>query len=261
MTEPYRDLEKILFRGFLEQKAQIEDISFVFKSVNMKEITEIELRCPMSESVDFAQNFADYFIAYSIFMIDGKNLLYGSREENLSELLESIQGWSDVFSREIMDMVNDLNSRVAKAYKFIEPYIYEDVSRYYWKALRDKTLNSFDVTGISGSASLALNEHQLLWTFYNLVEDSNQEFEKEWSFTKFIASASNPKGVKQIEDLDRTKKKGEKERREEIKQKARNPKALEDAQIIRQQARTKEELQKQLLDWVQGRKDVHEEAM
>ncbi len=258
---PYKDLEKILFRGFLEQKAEVEGLTFVFKSVSMKEIAEIELRCPMTGHPLYQKHFAEHFLAYSIFMLDGENLLSGSREENLKALGTSISEWDETFSGEVMSIIGDLNSRVANSYKLIEAYIYEETSRYYWRSLHDKMLNSFDVSGIHGTNSLPINEHQLLWTFYNLIEDQNQDFERQWSFTKFIASAWNPKGVKQIEDHDRTKKNRERERREEVRLKAKDPKAFENRRYVRQEARTREELQKQLLDWVQDRKDTHEIAM
>jgi len=254
----YSDLEQILFRGFIQQRVKLGELNLVLKSVNLKEIESIESICGFTDEFDYDAKFASLYTGYSIYVIDGENILEGDRTKFIRTWSKEIKELPEAFIQQLLVRVHELNMRSKSAFRLIEPYSYEDLSRYYWRAYKDRSLTSFEVTGVAGSEKLGFNEHQIYWMVLNRTEDSNIKYEGDWGFAKFIASSFNPKGVKSIDNSDKQRRKHEKERRERIKQQL-HPDFQE--QYIKVEAWSAKELQKQLVDWVEGRKDLHDEMM
>src|SRR5688572_16803230 len=82
--EIYRDVEPLLFRGFLHVAAEINGVSFVFKSLNHHEFEMLSLMVPTDGTRKGLQKFYAHFLAHGVFMVDGVNVL-ADRDQHIAE--------------------------------------------------------------------------------------------------------------------------------------------------------------------------------
>src|SRR5579862_2618708 len=73
--EVYRDVMPLLTKGFLMQSAEINDVLFVFKSLNHHELEMVRLIGGFRPDQPPSLRFWNMFLAYGVFMIDGQNIL------------------------------------------------------------------------------------------------------------------------------------------------------------------------------------------
>src|ERR1700744_5392191 len=74
--EIYKDVEPLLFRGFLHIPGEINGVRFVFKSLNQHEFSMLNLMNPKEDvSHKAIQRFYSMFLAYGVFMVDHDNIL------------------------------------------------------------------------------------------------------------------------------------------------------------------------------------------
>ena len=108
------------------------------------------------------------------------------------------------------------------------------------------------MTGIAGTDHLGLSSHQVAWVWLNEEEDERLRSEEQWSFSKFIASASNAKGVKKLDGKDKARLKRIKEERQRIiaGESYQGPQRIEPHSV--------KELKKQLVADLEGTKDLHD---
>jgi hypothetical protein len=99
------------------------------------------------------------YLFFSIFMIDGKNIL--KHRENLQyEIIKVFKESPSSFSHAILNRLNLLTERMNTASKLIEAYGYENSSRYSWTIKKKLPLNDSMNTGILGTEVLGLNQFQ-----------------------------------------------------------------------------------------------------
>jgi len=272
----WTELEQYLYIGFLVTPALVLNKTFVFKSLNHNEISQILLMKPLKKSAsDLQANFQAQFIARSIYLIDGENFLI-NRHQHLIKLVRIIEKIPSDIQNDIITNLSILNSKAAALHPLAEIYAHENRSRFRWLYSNLHSINSPIYTGISGTDLLGLNYCQQTWTAINQLLDKREKLESEWSNAKFIGSCFAGKGVRSIDERDRARREKEKQELEERKFKilknyiSKTTGEPEDESIVRLpdgrkavvesrfRADSVEELADQLSAALSGEKDKHD---
>lgn len=266
--EVWKDIEPILFRGFLTQFAEINGVSFVFKSLNHHEYEMINL----ITGGDFTRaskvkDYYDLFLTYCVFMVDGQNILV-DRDRKARELRAFFSELPLSARQKVIRYLSEINRRAYRAVILTEAFSFEGVSRLRWAQLQTSDLTSTAVTGIQGTETLGMNWAQLTWRALNHYEDLRYRSESDWENAKFVASSMAGKGMNKVNAHDRTRR--EKEREEQI---ARRDKILRHVLLgetaeskkgdgpVMQVAKTVDELADQLQRDLRGEKDWHDQVV
>ncbi len=260
--EIYKDVEPLLFRGFLHVGAEINGVSFVFKSMNHHEFEMLGLMAPTDSTRKGIQKFYAHFLAHGVFMVDGVNVL-SDRERHFPEIVKLFESLSEGVNNKIIRHLSEINRRSNRAVILTEAFAIETVSRLRWAQTRGTDLTSMAVTGIQGTQELGMNWAQLTWRAVNHYEDLREQAEREWENAKFVASAMAGKGMSRVHSQDKRRRKREREERIERRDKILRF-ALLGEPMEKQKgapvlvARTVEELQNQLEKDLKGEKDWHD---
>lgn len=265
--EVYKDVEPLLFRGFLTLSAEINGVSFVFKSLNHHEFDL--LRFYGSLERQNSQEAWGTFLAYGVFIVGGVNIL-PERERWLSRLADLFNGFpSDAVSR-MVRYLSEVNRRAAVAVYLTEAYAMETISRYRWLQLSGTDLTSVAATGIDGTQRLGMNTAQQVWRAINVIEDRNERYEREWEHAKFVGSCFAGKGIQKVYNQDTRRRRQEREDRMTRKDKVLRQWVLgetpQDGVIkgpgfVMSVPRTVEELTVQLEKDIRGEKDWHDRVV
>jgi len=220
--EIWKDLEEYIFTGFLSSPARLLNNDFVFKSLNHQEIRNIwHLRRTLASATDRAvheQRFMAAFIAHSIFVAMGRNMLH-HRFEHIDKLAEMIRKIPAVYQNKILDNLNSLNKRANRLYPLVEVYVHESRSRYRWLYLKKLPIHSIEATGIPGTAELGMNYCQQTWVAMNEVIDRKEEVEVSWNHAKFVGSCFAGKGMISVDEQDKARRQREQQELDERKMK------------------------------------------
>lgn len=263
----FRDVEPLLFRGFLYTPAVVNDTPIVFKSLNHHEFELLGLM-----GGDFQKNIShkalqkqfDLFLAFGVLMIDGVSVL-PNRDEHMRDIAETFGGINDSVRRKIIFHLSEINRRASKAVVLSEIYALESQSRLRWAQFRSTDLMSPSVTGFAGTELLGMNWGQLIWRAVNHFEDQREVAEREWENAKFIASSNAGKGMNKVHAQDKQRRKREREERLERRDRilrfavfneSPSDDSKNNAQVV--VARTVEELATQLKRDLKGEKDWHD---
>jgi len=259
--EVYRDVEPILFRGFLYVPAEINGVSFVFKSLNAHEFELLGLYCQGKDK----HQIDSVFLAYGVFMVDGVNIL-ADREHWITEVASVFDGLEDGARRKVIRCISEINRRANRAVRLSEVYSMEPSSRMRWAQYHNLDLTSPAITGVVGTERLGLNWGQLTWRAVNFFEDRRGASEQAWENAKFVASSmAGSKGMSKVNAQDKQRReREEKERftqrdkilREVVLGEARSSDAKKGAPV--KAAQTVEELASQLEKDLRGEKDFHD---
>lgn len=265
--EVYKDVEPILLRGFLTVSAVINDVPFVFKSLNHHEFEWLSLtQNPQLGGTTSAQRYYSMFLAYGVVLADGVNVLK-NRDEKLGELADFFGSLSKAAHQKVVRHSSEINRRANRAVLLVEPYIMEHKSRLRWLQLRGLDLSTTAVTGFEGSQCLGLNWGQLTWRALNHLEDLKENAEREWENAKFVASSMAGKGMQRIYSADRKRRQEAKteavQRREKLLRFALLNEPLEEQKQLGNVvvARTVGELTDQLEHDLKGEKDWHDQVI
>ena len=259
----YRDVEPILFRGFLTVRAEINAIPFVFKSLNHHEFEMVQLVSGDFETM--TERSYNLFLAYGVFLVDGGNALL-DREKWLPELADMFKEMPASSRVKLIRNLSEINRRSANATRLVEAYALERTSRFRWNQYYQMDMTSPAVTGVLGTGGLGVNWGQLLWRAMNLYEDQKERSEGDWENAKFIGGCFVGKGMSKIngQDSDRRQKEADERiaRKDKIIRqvllgKSSSEEVLGSGAII-QVAHTVEELAKQLEADLRGEKDFHD---
>lgn len=212
--EVFRDVEPLLFRGFLTQPADINGVTFVFKSINHREYELIGL----ATGGDFSkpskvQAYYNLFLAYCVLMVDGQNVLT-QRDQQIAELAKFFSELPVGAQKKVIRHLSEVNRRASKAVVLTEAFSMEPQSRLRWAQLRDIDMTSVASTGFPGSELLGMNWGQLTWRALNFYEDQRIQSEADWENAKFVASSMAGKGMSKVHSADRDRR--DKERKERI---------------------------------------------
>lgn len=265
--EVYKDVESVLFRGFISQPAVLNNVLFIFKSINHHELELINLVTGGEEAAR-VKDYYDLFLSYGVLMVDGQNILI-DREKHLSELKEFFDSLQKVARQKVIRYLSEINRRSFKATILAEAFAMEPASRLRWAQLHGADLTSTSVTGITGTDRLGLNWAQLTWRALNYYEDLKVRAESDWENAKFVASSMAGKGMSKIHSHDRTRR--EKEREEQITRRDRLLRHVllgasmdgpaSDGSVVKHVASTVQELGDQLKKDLKGEKDWHDQIV
>lgn len=210
--EVYKDVEPMLYRGFLTVVAEINGVPFVFKSLNHHEFELVRL-VSGGFGTSSARNASwNAFLAYGVFLVNGINVL-PKRDEYALKLADLFDSLPQEARDKVVRYLGELNRRAARAVAMVEAYSMEVMSRYRWLQLKGLDCTSTAVTGVEGTSRLGLNWAQQLWRAINQIEDRNDDHEREWENSKFIGSCFAGKGLSKVYTQDTERRRKEKEDR------------------------------------------------
>lgn len=274
--EVWEELENFLYLGFLTTTVTFGEATFVFKTLNHLEIRNINFMKPGRTSAPGVRAaFRSAFIAHSVFMFNGTNVLY-ERPRNIHKLVRTMAKFSDAIQDKILENLTYLNERVMRLLPLVEAYVYENRSRFRWMQLGSMPIHDPRFTGTPGTDELGMNVCQLNWTALNQILDKREIIEREWSNAKFIGGCFAGRGIRSIEEKDRSRLEKERVDREEKKIKVlqaylnRTAPGQEPEQTVQLpdgrravvvkkfQANSAEELAEQLSAALSGEKDFHD---
>lgn len=260
--EVYRDVEPLIFRGFLTIAAEINGVRFVFKSLNQHEMDLLRWMHPEGKAT---ADFWNQFLAYGVFMIDGVNIL-PERDRWIPKIADMFNSFQVQVRNRIVWRMSEINRRASNAVSLTECYAMERYSRYRWYQLQGMDMTATAVSGVSGTDRLGLNWAQLVWRALNRIEDLNDLQEQEWEHAKFVGSCMAGKGISKVyqQDNDRRRKAKEEQlaRKDKLlRQVLLGEKLADDGSAggaVMVAARTVEELASQLERDLRGEKDWHD---
>lgn len=215
--EVWVDLEQYLFSGFLTSPADVLGKSFVFKSLNHVEVGMLShLRPANGSAIELQASFRSSFIAHSVFIVDGENALY-RRPTHIRKLIRIFSRLPQDVQAKLVETLRILNEKASRLHPLTEVYVHENRSRYKWLQLTDIPVHSPLATGIAGTDELGMNYCQQTWTALNRLLDEKETVEREWTNAKFIGSCFAGKGVRAIDERDRSRRERDRVDREERK--------------------------------------------
>ncbi len=202
--EVWQELEEYLFTGFVNSPASIGDLNFIFKSLNHFEIKNIQYLKPSKSAPKAARDhFRSCFIAYSVFIAEGRNVIY-ERPRHINRLIKSISSIEDSMQDKLLEHLAALNKRASMLHPLVEVYTHENRSRFKWLQIHETQIHSSRSTGIHGTEELGMNYAQMTWTALNRVLDKREIIDQAWSNAKFIGSCM-AKGVRQVDERDKAR--------------------------------------------------------
>lgn len=263
--EIYRDVEPVLFQGFLTQPATIHNVRFVFKSLNHHEFLRLGMSYDLTNPKDL-KLYYDEFLAHGVLLAGGQNVLE-HREEHLADLKDFFEKIEPEAKQKVIRHVSEVNRRANKAILLTEAFCIETTSRLRWAQFKGMDLTSPAITGIPGTHRLGLNWGQLLWRAINHFEDQKENAEREWENAKFVASSMAGKGMQKIYSSDKRRRQTETDekvkRRERIIRHAllNTPLNEDESQSHIMVARTVNELATQMERDLKGEQDWHDKVI
>jgi hypothetical protein len=260
----YKDVESLIFRGFLVLPADINGVQFLFKSMNHHELEYLQWVTGGQTS----EKYYNTFLAYGVFMVEGQNIL-PDRERWIPDFEKTFGSFSVQARSKLIRYLSEVNRRASNAITLTEAYQMERISRFRWAQYKGLELMSSSSTGIDGSAKLGMNYAQLVWRALNHYEDARDTSEREWENAKFIGSCFAGKEIRKIYNQDKDRRQKETEERIQRKDQVIRQVLLgEDlgkdqtnGQVKMVVAKSVEELAEQLERDLRGERDWHDEVV
>ena len=254
----YEDVESLITVGFLTHPVELNGVSVHLRSLSPGDLFLLRTRVGKGSDIKWQA----WTIASSIWMVDGYVVL-GDPQASAG-LYHRILNLPKSALETIFSLVMGLHSRQSKALQATEAYCFESTSRFHWKAYHTGPVNSH--AGIPGVERLGLNHVQQMWSVFNEVEDTRRDDEAFWEGMKLVASAQAPKGVQKVDDSDRKRRANEEARRQSIMDRfyytsvgyMQEGKAPEGGPQFVQRAKTADDLEQEMLNWVSGKEDWHD---
>jgi hypothetical protein len=264
----YKDVESLLFRGFLVIQATINGVPFVFKSMNHHEYEYLQWTQGGISGRRAVEQYYNAFLAYGVFLVDGVNVL-NRRDRWVKQLTQTFTNFPLTAKTKIVRYLSEVNRKASNAVVLTEAYASEQTSRFRWAQVRGLDLMGTACTGISGTTSLGMNYGQLTWRALNHFDDVREEAERNWDHAKFIGSCFAGKEIQKIYRQDKDRRQKEREQRTERRDRLIRQVYLgedadspnDPAKPIKFIARTVDELAQQLTRDLKGEKDWHDNVV
>lgn len=255
--EAYSVLSDLVFKGFLAYETQVSGHRFIFKTINENEFNLIRILSGDPNDDKMRIVFNIYLLMFSTVSVDGIWLLGENKDRN-SNLFSLFWGLPWHVCNELIRKTNRIRGESYEALNFLEGFSYTEESRRIWKILggRDPTADSF--TGMIGTSRMGLNYHQQTWSYINGTLDEEEEYNNQFNFSLLIASASNPKGVRQIRNKHDSTMNHLLDRRKRLAQEGRVDKRDWSEEGWAASTDTVEELVSELERQMTGKKDRHD---
>lgn len=211
----YKDLEDILFKGFLSYGFSFNNVHYRFKSLSESEFDYINNKWFF---IDNPEDKFKYFLAFSILEINAENLLTVRYESAfVKKLIAVINSWPQEFFFKTTRLIDFFRERQMYSAKLLEAYTYTDVSRQNWSCYKNMFLNSPQVTGYPGTEIFTLSSLQKSWIYINSLEDLRIWTEVANDVGRLAGSAANPEGMKDFNSGEINRRNSLKMYREQVK--------------------------------------------
>ena len=214
-NEAYMALSDLIYKGFLTAELDFDGKLFIFKTMNDKEFDLVKMYSGRPERPDYLTRFNNYFLLFSLFMIENKNILL-NRETCLEDVTEFFKSLPTVLSGKIITSLNGLRKTAYESLRYLEGFTYTSTSRNTWKALNGLSPVAPEFTGIPGTSQLGMNIHQESWVMINKSLDDEERYNQEFYLALMVASSSNPKGARHIRNQHETQTKNMEDRRKKL---------------------------------------------
>jgi hypothetical protein len=212
-AEAYSLLSDLIFKGFLTAEFSVNGQAMILKTVNEKEFDLIKFYSGDPDGKNHQNRFNIYFLIFSLFIVDHRNVLPG-RNEKIHELYEYFGGMTDKLIKKMIESLNTIRLSSYDCLKYLEGFTYN--TRSTWRVLAKDLPTKVEFTGIPGTDELGLSIHQENWISINRSLDYEEDYNKDFSLSLLVASASNPKGSRHVRNQFDSSKKMAEDRRKKI---------------------------------------------
>lgn len=191
------DVEDLVVRGFLTQHLSVSGSIIIMKSVTPQEFREIKDWAPETITRSQLSRYNLFFLAFSIYKIDGKNILR-DRPESLTYLVDQLGRWPKTLIELLTPVVLELRDRYVNSLEAVKFWFAQEASKRWWKVVKNCVVTDPRLTAIEGTQYLGINDIQSLWIGLNRSYDSREEWNMVYSSARLVASATNPKGMRSV---------------------------------------------------------------
>lgn len=217
--EVWAELESYVYQGYLSAPAHILGKTFVLKTINHHELRYISYLRPLKTApVEVRDAHRAAFIAHSVFMIDGENLL-PDRHRKTARLVKIVGRMPAGVQDSIIEHLSALNERAVRLRPLVEVFVHENRSRFRWMHSSGSQVHSPSNTGVDGTDEIGMNYCQQAWSALNRLLDVREQMERDWVNAKFIGSCFAGKGVRSVDEKDKARAAREKADLEDLKMK------------------------------------------
>ena len=258
--EMYDGLMDLLTVGFLSIPVQVGDLSISLRTLSKGDLFLLEHRTAHANAEDVKR----WMLAAATWMVEGHLLL--TEQAAVPFVYAKYQSLRPPYLKVLLHVLNNLSKQQVEAYDLIEAFCSEPISRSMWR----QTNGSYPSTAFSGIPNveaLGVNLAQKVWIAHNVIEDIREKVETEWAHAKFIASATAPKGVEQLNQKEAQSRQTERTRKQDLLDRTYykwlgylqdDGTVLGSNVPVFRQATTPDELAEEMRKWVVGEMDQHD---
>lgn len=203
-------------------------------------------------------------------MVDGYSLL--EHPHLFQDIIPFLRNTNKVTFNLLFSVMSALNVRYDKAKEEVMIFVFEEQSRILWFNTGKRWPCDDSWTGVQGGARLGVNDVQSIWYSWNQQEDMRTRDDFTWSIAKQGMACHAPKGVKKINEKDRTEsQKRENERKQVLdkfyykkigvltEEEEKNTNVVDG--VLISSANSVEEMQEEMRKWVAGEQDDHDKIV
>lgn len=201
-TTAYKILHRVTEQGFDVAGVSVYGVSVVLKTLTPLETDTIRY---LSFGGGF-NKFRMLRMAYATFVCNGRQVLK-DREKGLGDLVSFYESMPVEQFHILEETAVRIQSRYRRYCALVEGYAYSPAARILWKTRGGSSAITDEVTGIPGTTYVGIAESVEAWALVNLARDIEESARQETSNAMFIASASNPAGVKKLSSRHETDQK------------------------------------------------------
>lgn len=188
VSKAYAILDRAILQGFDYIGVSIGGHQFVLKTLTLEEEDAVRIR---AFGVGNRSLAAAWLLVYGTHSIDGQEYLGRRSEEVLRELYEFYIQMPAHMVSDLYTPLMKLTKRLDKATSLYQGYLYSTMSRMRWTAFKYSAANWGTYKTSAGTSLI-----RELWVRGNSLLDVEESEEKAWDHSIFVASAFNPKGIK-----------------------------------------------------------------
>lgn len=257
----YAGIEDLLNPGFFTHAVTVGGVSLSLRSPSPGDLFLLRNRVGRHPT---EEDWMLWSLSTCTWMLDGALLL---EDVNFPVQLIRLYRSLPLSARKVLySTLLALFDKMERVSHGVFSFFLEERSRHLWVQLGGENPTSEKVTGVPGTSHLGMNLVQRMWVAFNQIEDRRIADANLGQWSKFVASASNPKGVKQVTSQEKMHLEEERVRRQEERDTfyymcigvLRNDDTFMDGSALQKKSKSAQDLQKEFQQWVTGEKDVHD---
>ena len=262
--ELYKDVRSLIWPGFIAQTVSVNGVGLALRTLSADDIDLLRWRVPAKTFT--IHEWKAWSVAMSAWMVDGQVVLGDS--DALYRLYQMFKGLPLIALDTLYGIWTTLMKRLDLSSDQAEAFLYEQESRYIWKA--DGSF--MGSRRVYGTEPLPLNPIQRLWAYYNQMEDEREQDAHDWEMSRFVVGPHAPKGIKKLQSKDAQHQSDMKRKRQAVMDRCyyetqgiipsrKDKKRIKGPWQDIRTAETEEELQEEMGNWVKGVKDDHDRVV